>query len=464
MSKKSLEDIISRIENKVKNYRSNVLNKQVHKYSVQEGKLVDEVWNQVVGTYNKTGADKDLVDIPKKIFVGPVRQYCKDLRRSFEKLGASTKSAVTVQILGSEFSYIAIFKSDSNLDIYKRIGNARLSSLKSLKTAIYEAIKAYLDPRVYKKKQTALFYRVHGTKDSKNVVQGGLFNMGHVGGSSVIEHELYDTKKDFISIINDPILSIGKRQEINEILAEINFDTSLNPSIRVLKSGKLVVSLYDQGAKSNNVQSAQEAKLRDEFKKAAIDVFNNVEWAGFESSPSAIDVAKGKLAKASKQAGAKVSTNSLVANAKNKSSANKKVTGKTTISDDTETLSNSLYIKSSTGGVKYSKAPETNWASLINIINRKLPEQVARNMGAPGLVYRTGRFANSTRIVSIEPTTSGLPSIVFNYQRDPYDVFDRTLGASPWNTPARDPRALVDKSVREIVQEMAIGRFYTRRA
>jgi len=109
-------------------------------------------------------------------------------------------------------------------------------------------------------------------------------------------------------------------------------------------------------------------------------------------------------------------------------------------------------------------ADKVNWSSLKNIINNRLPKQVANNMGEPGLVYRTGRFADSTKVVNIETTKEGYPSIVFDYQRNPYDVFDRTLGKSPWNTPARDPRALVDKSVREIVQEMAIGRFYTRRA
>jgi hypothetical protein len=120
---------------------------------------------------------------------------------------------------------------------------------------------------------------------------------------------------------------------------------------------------------------------------------------------------------------------------------------------------------SSTGKAEMSGGKSrTNWLSLMSIINRKLPEQVANNMRLPGLVYRTGRFANSAEVVNIETTKEGYPSIVYNYQRSPYDVFDRTFGKSPWNTPARDPRDLVDKSIREIVQEMAIGRFYTRRA
>jgi hypothetical protein len=105
-----------------------------------------------------------------------------------------------------------------------------------------------------------------------------------------------------------------------------------------------------------------------------------------------------------------------------------------------------------------------DWSSLRQIINSKLPQKVAANMGAPGLVYRTGTFANSTKVVNVENTKQGYPSIVFDYEREPYGVFDRRTGKAPWNTPSRDPRALVDRSVREIVREMAIGRFFTRRA
>lgn len=106
----------------------------------------------------------------------------------------------------------------------------------------------------------------------------------------------------------------------------------------------------------------------------------------------------------------------------------------------------------------------TNWASLLPLLNAKLPPRVIANMKYPSLVNRTGTFGNSAKIVNVEQTREGFPTFVFDYERNPYDVFDRTLGRSPWNTPQRDPRALVDKSVRELVREMAIGRFYTRRA
>jgi hypothetical protein len=109
MSKKNLESIISRIEKKAK-YRSEVVDRRIHKYSVQESKLVDEIWNQVVGTYNKAGADKELVNIPKSIFTKPVQDYCTNLRKAFESSG-SGRSSVSVTILGSNYSYIAILKS-----------------------------------------------------------------------------------------------------------------------------------------------------------------------------------------------------------------------------------------------------------------------------------------------------------------------------------------------------------------
>ena len=36
-------------------------------------------------------------------------------------------------------------------------------------------------------------------------------------------------------------------------------------------------------------------------------------------------------------------------------------------------------------------------------------------------------------------------------------------GAKPWATPGRDPRVIIDASIREIAQEMMINKFNTQR-
>ena len=83
-------------------------------------------------------------------------------------------------------------------------------------------------------------------------------------------------------------------------------------------------------------------------------------------------------------------------------------------------------------------------------------------MREPGLVNRTGRFADSVKVTDITQTPQGFPSIGYTYQRDPYEVFEEGSG-SKWANGYRDPRTLIDKSIREIATQFALGRFYTRR-
>jgi len=83
-------------------------------------------------------------------------------------------------------------------------------------------------------------------------------------------------------------------------------------------------------------------------------------------------------------------------------------------------------------------------------------------MGAPRLENRTGRFSNSVRVTDIQTTRQGYPSIGYTYQRDPYGVFESTSGTR-FSSIERDPRQLIEGSIREIAAELAIGRFYTRR-
>ena len=101
--------------------------------------------------------------------------------------------------------------------------------------------------------------------------------------------------------------------------------------------------------------------------------------------------------------------------------------------------------------------------SVMAMINQRLPETVEKNMRSPGLENVSGRFANSVILTDVSTTRQGFPSFGYTYQKDPYQVFEVGNGRSPWATPERDPRLVIDRSIRELAAEMAIGRFYTRR-
>jgi|GEM_PF-6074739 len=107
---------------------------------------------------------------------------------------------------------------------------------------------------------------------------------------------------------------------------------------------------------------------------------------------------------------------------------------------------------------KSAKSP----IALLSLINQALPNTVAKNMGDPRLVNRSGRFAGSVRAVDVTMTRGGHPSVGYTYEKDPYQVFESTSGTR-FSSRARDPRALIDASIREIAAKLVVGRLYTRR-
>lgn len=109
------------------------------------------------------------------------------------------------------------------------------------------------------------------------------------------------------------------------------------------------------------------------------------------------------------------------------------------------------------------KSPLSDMLKLAVQINSRLPQTVRKNMNSPALNNRTGRFANSTQVTDVTLTPKGFPSVGYTYQKEPYQVFEEGLGSPPWANGQRDPRDLIDRSIREIAAELAIGRIYTRR-
>jgi hypothetical protein len=109
---------------------------------------------------------------------------------------------------------------------------------------------------------------------------------------------------------------------------------------------------------------------------------------------------------------------------------------------------------------KTAKNPASAPLALLGILNSKLPETVRGNMVEPRLVNRTGRFAGSVKVTDITTTRQGFPSIGYTYERERYETFE--LGNRQGSS-NRDPRRLIDLSIRQIAAQFALGRFYTRR-
>ena len=84
------------------------------------------------------------------------------------------------------------------------------------------------------------------------------------------------------------------------------------------------------------------------------------------------------------------------------------------------------------------------------------------NMSSPSLENRTGRFAQSVKALRTNEKR-GMENIIYTYDKDPYQVFEMGQGDRRWATRARDPRQLIEKSVREIAVEHAMTRFKMQR-
>lgn len=101
--------------------------------------------------------------------------------------------------------------------------------------------------------------------------------------------------------------------------------------------------------------------------------------------------------------------------------------------------------------------------NLIALLNAQLPKEVMDNMSPPSLENRTGRFAQSVRALKVVKK-GGIQNITYTYDHDPYQVFELSgRGDKRWATKARDPRNIINKSIREVATKMMMGRFTTTR-
>lgn len=476
MAKKDLNVIVKNITKQIESNSGlrDELNTFKHEYSVDSAELYLESKYQL-GELIKLVGNPSITEVKRRTTVlkTAVEEYVIGLYDAFKAYKGSAKitfrrgssrTAFTILVTGGTTT------KGNRTDVFGVINNKRTSKLlPQLRTKILEEVfSSYEDETVDK----ALF----GTKaiderSGKEIRSGGLFQLGHEKQGSISVRRKAEILK-----------SLSTKQGAREILSGTSLSKEVQASVvlsvntyakgeagPLLKEFTTILKVNEESARRNQADSSKEKKFLNDLKNEVKNyLLKQTDLFSARSSSSAEDILISRIEEPLIRMGAKVKGSKRVKSSKTISDT-AKIYGKVASSSSKESMKGAV-IQPQADQTKDIASTRTrtessrNWSSLIPIINMKLPEKVASNMRSPKLNFRTGKLANSSEVVSIETTREGYPSFVFNYERDPYDVFDRVKGRAPWNTPERDPRSLVDTSLREILRELAVERFYTRRA
>lgn len=101
--------------------------------------------------------------------------------------------------------------------------------------------------------------------------------------------------------------------------------------------------------------------------------------------------------------------------------------------------------------IRNSKGQFTSLVNVVNLINMQLADRIRQNMGSPRLNYRTGRFAQSAKVLTADIDKDGVLRLPYTYMKYPYQTFEPGYAMG---SVARDPKALITKSIRELAQNI----------
>lgn len=337
------------------------------------------------------------------------------------------------------------------IHIYPKVMGTVGGLRKSGNTLVYDSIGSDPFKRIINvEKREALRPLLKEVNDflGSDYTSSSFFDTGHTG-LGVAEKQTYDALSKLKT-------NVEASEELSEIAKSSGVLARLKLTSKWLGPTKksYTITVTDESHKGNRSKATSEKAFKANTQKVLEKILSNNKWATQKGSNSIVDAITISLNKAVKSSGGKVKNNKL---------QDKKSSG---------TVGTNINYKAAgttykTGGfvkkVTSGKIENTFDLSLINLLNSNLPAAVRANMGSPRLNNVSGRFSESVRIVGAETTPQGFPRLVYTYQRSPYDVFDTALGAEPWKNGFRDPKPLIDASIRDVARNLAIGRFYTKR-
>lgn len=290
------------------------------------------------------------------------------------------------------------------------------------------------------------------------------FDAGHEDKAGVYEKFL-DKKTLKIMSEMDKVNETMSNDEMRKLQKELD-DFKIDINLQKLDDSDTIIIKIE--STSVNRSRGQKSGLRSrKLNKKIKNLLSKQKLSKLESSDSIEDRKAKQVRKAAtdpfKKLGnknVKVKANDLKEKKAGKKPAS--VKSKTKVKGRKTRLNTAIRVAKPARKRKNPRTSTNNLLQMIGLINKKLPGVVRKNMVAPRLENQTGRFAQSVRVTEVVQTPQGFPSVGYTYQKNPYQVFEEGSTGN-WANGDRDPRDLIDKSIREIAATMAIGRFYTRR-
>tara|TARA_R110002074_G_scaffold141030_1_gene287378 strand:+ start:58 stop:1512 length:1455 start_codon:yes stop_codon:yes gene_type:complete len=352
-------------------------------------------------------------------------------------------------------------------NIYEKVRSSYSETITTFFQAVqdyFAAQESYTSSKTNRKRTRG----IRGGKDGGgNLVKGDSTSLqaGHLHGAGILETQLRQMFNSTYDSVTKEMQQAGIKdsQELYTILESLGLDLSV---VRADDGEGFIIMLEDRSG--NIAAGGKSKKAKQEFMATAKSFISNYGDLGdLEGSDSIVRrnrklIIKQVAKEFRKVPNVKVKTE----NTKLKTSKGgaKKTIGSPKVKK-ASIVSLAASAKMPTSRRKKKRRPPPPRMALKNILgvlNAKLPEQVAKNMGSPRLENRTGRFAQSVRAIDVTQTSKGFPSIAYTYRKNPYGVYESTSG-SRFAEVDRDPRTLIDTSIREIVAQFGLGRLYTRR-
>ena len=366
------------------------------------------------------------------------------------------------------------FTSDIGVDsqygdpdsVYGKIYDAYRPCLKKS----FGLIQNYLRDQEFKTEAGRTKKKTLRTKSGKEREAAGReLNLGHIEGKSVIESFIRDAFDDVLS--NAQVFTdSGDALSESDIRADMK---TLGIDVSIIKDAKIDTYTVQLEADRKNKADGQELKrkkksLQDQIARAIERL------GGIEDLKGSTSIKENKIRatrsialdafKKLGMAGVTVVAGEELKQDLSKSSAkDKNVPGTVKARTRKPSMGRALPKRLKTRRVAAKKGIASDMLRMIAMINKQLPDVVRKNMNAPALQNRSGRFVDSVEVTEVVQTPKGFPSIGYKYAKNPYQVYEMGAGSAPWATPERDPRKLIDASIREIARKLAIGRFFTRR-